>query len=286
MTRFLLALILTLLPTSHAFSRTPVQEEPMITPMPVLALYCEKDPGPVNPGGGRGYSMDMLKAEFGCEPAEGIGLTFVVIDEEFDWEHPEASEPEVTAESWYGRCDTDSTGMCQLEAPNSLEQLIGVNLHEGTVKPGYVPAKWLPTTQNITEFAGYGLILVPADPATPVGDDPKDHQTLALLIQEGDEPTSMLTSWTYDDADKEASETGLPLLLATTEGGWVSNVIAPNSTVEIGLINMNQGTQPQVTCGVHGQPDLKVQVDVHDTSMKITIPDTDQDVRCDINLGN
>src|SRR5699024_9718506 len=54
---------LMLVAPGSALGQTP--DVPM-SEMPVMALYCERDPGPFNPGGGRGVSPDELEERYGC----------------------------------------------------------------------------------------------------------------------------------------------------------------------------------------------------------------------------
>lgn len=272
MPRILFALLVALTTLAMPAAAQP-SPEPMMTEMPVAAMYCDSDPGPFNPGGGRGYSLEDMKARFGCVPAEDVSLTFVLVDDEFDFEHPDKNDPDVTAESWYQRCTIDAEGGCTVNAPNGFEFLLGVNLHTGTVRPGYEPVKMLPTTQNVTEFAGYGLIFVPSDGAT-VSDDPAENQTLALQLTTDGEPVEGLTSWVYGDDE--------PTYLASNDGGWVSDAVEAGDEIVISGVDIELDSSADFTCAVDGDAGVEVEVHLHEGDLHITVPETQADIRCDL----
>lgn len=275
MLRFVFALMLVVLPGSQIASAQSESRE--FRDMPVIVFYCDEDPGRIEAGGGKDPSPDVLLAEGLCTPAEGVAVTFLMVNDDWDFEEDELAAEidwEVDEDSWFARCDTDANGYCALNSPTGFDIVLGVVLHEGTVLPGYTPAFFPHTTHNFTEFAGWGLALIPEDGAASPQADVADHQTLALNITHNGEPGIVLTEWEINDEDDD-------MYLATSEGGWVSTIVAANDTVEIGLINLDDDIA--VYCTTTTRP--AVEVDVHvddDGDLQIQIPDTEDDIRCDV----
>lgn len=173
--------------------------------MPVLVLYCERDPGGVNPAGGRGRAPGE-HGQFGCRPADGVALTFR--SERLDW---------------FGRCDTDDDGECEITTPTGPppDYELEVAVHMATVESGYAPETLIGRAANFTEFAGYGLVLLPDD------DGPEERTPLAVnvaICEDGStaegcerEPTDALVQASPGEITAE----GYPWL-ATNDEGWVS----------------------------------------------------------------
>lgn len=278
MLRFLFALMLIALPTTQAANaQTPDRS---YTDMPVYILYCDEDPGRINAGGGKAPSPQQLIEDGTCTPAEGVALTFVLADDDWDFEEDELADEiewDVEDDAWFNRCDADANGFCALNSPTGFDIVIGVVLHEGTVLPGYEPAFFQRGTHNFTEFAGYGLALIPADGTTPEGTT-DDHQTLALNITQDGEPGIVLTNWEINEKDND-------LYLSTTEGGWVSSIVAAGDVVQIELVNFDDDAEVNVVCGANDDATISVESRVDDDGeLTITIPDTDSDIRCDVSF--
>lgn len=277
MSRILIALILLSTPLMIAPGATPERE---MREMPVMVLYCDEDPGTINVGGGKEPDPKQLVESDRCTPAEGVSLTFVLVNEDWDFE---TDDPEdnwhVDANSWFARCDMDVTGMCQLNSPVGFDIVLGVFLHDATVKPGYEPANFRLTTQNYTEFAGYGLAILPTgEPMGEIG----DHQTVALHVTNNSEPTSVLTKWDIDANDNDA-------YLATNADGWVSTVADTDSIIELEVINLPADAQVTASCSANDDASVEVTVtpDSDDPrEMELQIPTTDSDIRCDIQISN
>ena len=158
MIRLLSLFILMILPiaTPAMAAQTP---ERSFSDMPVQVLYCDQDPGRISPGGGKDAPPDALISSGECTPGEGVSLTFVLASDDWDFENDDPAEEidwEVEDNAWFARCDMDAEGKCALNSPLGFDIVIGVVLHENTVKPGYEPAFFQPVTHNYTEFAGYG----------------------------------------------------------------------------------------------------------------------------------
>lgn len=278
MLRFLFTLMLVALPTTQATSaQTP---ERGYSDMPVYVLYCDEDPGRINAGGGKAPSPEQLVEEGTCTPAEGVSLTFVLADDDWDFEEDELAaeiEWDVEDDGWFDRCDIDANGFCALNSPTGFDIVIGVVLHEGTVLPGYESAFFQRGTHNFTEFAGYGLALIPADGTVPEGTT-DDHQTLALNIAQDGEPGVVLTEWEINDEDND-------LFLATTDGGWVSHIVAAGDDIQIDLVNIDDDADFTVTCGANDDASVSVESSIDDEGeLLISIPDTESDIRCDVAL--
>ncbi len=276
MLRMMIALLLLSVPSALATTPTPES----MREMPVMVLYCESDPDGVQVGGGKDPAPEQLIASGQCTPAEGVALTFVLVRDDFDFE---TSEPEddwdIDANSWFARCDMDAEGRCQLTSPGEFNNVLGVFLHDATVKPGYEPANFRTTTINATEFAGYGLALIPtADTNDTVG-EVADHQTLALNITSNGKPASVLTEWDIDDAHDDAD-----MYLATNAEGWVSAITAPKQKVEIELVNMPDSAHVTAACSANDDASVKVTVQVDENDLEIAVPDTSSDIRCDVQV--
>jgi hypothetical protein len=278
MIRLLALLLLFLMPATPQATAQPSRE---LSEMPVMVLYCDTDPGRINPGGGRGLSPEQLLESGGCTPAEGVSLTFVLADTDWDFEKDKPAEEiewNVQEDGWFDRCDIDAGGMCALNSPVGFDIVIGVVLHENTVKPGYTPAFFPSTTHNYTEFAGYGLALIPDAEYTGTGTETADHQTLALNITQSDAPAKVLTEWQFND---EADDT----YLATNTDGWASNVIAAGDHIKIDLVNVGDDAQLTVGCSGVDDRSIVVEYEVDDEGdLVIDVPDTASDIRCDITI--
>lgn len=278
MLRFLFALLLVTIPATQAASaQTP---DRTYSDMPVYVLYCDNDPGRINAGGGKAPSPEQLIEEGTCTPAQGVSLTFVIADDNWDFEEDELADEiewDVQEDAWFNRCDIDANGFCALNSPTGFDIVIGVVLHEGTVLPGYEPAFFQRGTHNFTEFAGYGLALIPADGTTPDGTT-DDHQTLALNITQDGEPGKVLTEWEINDEESD-------LYLSTSEGGWVSDIVAAGDDVQIDLLNIEDDAEVSVVCGANDDASVSVDSQVDDDGeLHITVPNTDSDIRCDVSI--
>lgn len=278
MIRLLSVLILLMLPaTSLAGSaQTP---ERSFSDMPVQVLYCDQDPGRISPGGGKDPSPDSLVSSGECTPGEGVSLTFVLASDDWDFETDDPAEEidwEVEDDAWFARCDMDAEGKCALESPQGFDIVIGVVLHENTVKPGYEPAFFQPVTHNFTEFAGYGLVLIPEDGYTGTATEVGDHQTLALSITSDGAPAEILTEWEFNDDDDT------DIYLASNTDGWVSNVIAGGDHIEIDLMNVTDDTEISIGCSGVDDPYIDLEFDLDGNDLTIDIPETESDVRCDL----
>lgn len=277
MLRLVLTLMLVALPSSQVASAQ--WPERGYTDMPVIVLYCDEDPGRVHAGGGADPSPDVLVESGLCTPAEGVALTFVLADDDWDFETDKPDDEiswDVKDDGWFNRCDTDANGYCALNSPAGFDIVIGVVLHESTVLPGYEPAFFQRGTHNFTEFAGYGLALIPTDGnATPEATT-ADHQTLALNITQDGEPGFVLTEW---DINNESND----IYLATNDDGWVSNIVAAGDQIKIDLLNIDDDADISLVCGANDDPDVSVESQVNDDgALEIIVPDTDSDIRCDV----
>lgn len=277
MLRLVLTLMLIALPSSQAVhAQWP---ERAYTDMPVLVLYCDEDPGRFNPGGGKDPAPETFVESGLCTPAEGVALTFVLADDDWDFETDKLADEiswDVKDDGWFNRCDTDANGFCALNSPAGFDIVLGVVLHESTVLPGYEPAFFQRGTHNFTEFAGYGLALIPADGEATPDATPADHQTLALNITQGGEPGFVLTEW-------EINDEGEDIFLATTTDGWVSNIVTAGDEIEIDLVNISDDADISVSCGANDDPDVAVVSSVNEVGkLEIVVPDTESDIRCDV----
>lgn len=279
MLSLILTILLTLIPaTPVAAAQT---DDRAYTDMPVMVLYCQDDPGRINPAGGKDPSPQQLVESGRCTPAEGVALTFVLADNDWDFETDELADEiewDVEDDAWFKRCDTGADGMCAVNSPSGFDIVIGVVLHDNTVPPGYTPAFFQRGTHNYTEFAGYGLALIP-DTATPAG-EVADHQTLALNIIQNGEPATVLTEWEINDKDTDT-------YLATNADGWVSKIVAANDSVQIDLVNVDEGAEVTVACSANDDAAVTVESSVDDDGeLTIAVPETESDIRCDIAIAN
>ena len=280
MINLIATILLILIPATQV---NALQDDRTYTDMPVMVLYCENDPGRINPAGGKSPSPQQLVESGQCTPAEGVALTFVLADDDWDFENDDLAdgiEWDVQDDGWFNRCDTDAEGMCQLNSPTGFDIVIGVVLHNNTVTPGYTPAFFQRGTHNYTEFAGYGLALIPEDAGTTPEGDVSDHQTLALNITEQGEPANVLTEWEINDEDSDT-------YLATNSDGWVSNIVAANDEVQIDLVNIDDSADVTVSCGANDDARVTVEASVDDDGeLTISVPDTGSDIRCDITVNS
>ena len=278
MLRYLFALLL-MFPLS-AQPLVAESTERSFSDMPVMVLYCDEDPGRLNVGGGKAPAPEELIENGSCRPAEGVALTFVLADDDWDFETDKPADEiewDVEDDGWFARCDIDATGRCALNSPVGFDIVIGAVLHEGTVLPGYEPAFFQRGTHNFTEFAGYGLALIPGDAATPDATI-SDHQTLALNITQNGEPASVLTEWEINDKDSD-------LYLATNADGWVSAIISGGDDISIDLVNIDDDAEISLFCSAFDDPNATVEFAVsNDGDLEISVPATNSDVRCDIQV--
>lgn len=281
MIRFILALVLSLIPAAHVATAESGERE--LRDMPVYVYYCDEDPGRIEAGGGKGPAPESLLESGLCRPGEGVAVTFVLADNEWDFEKDDPAEEiewDVEDDAWFARCDIDSTGRCDLNSPVGFDIVIGVVLHDSTVIPGYTPAFFQGATHNFTEFAGWGLALVPADGEVDPNATTADHQTLALNITRSGDPAIVLTEWEIND---EAND----LFLATSDGGWVSAIVAANDQVEIELVNIDDDADVTLVCGANDDADATVEFHLDDDgNLHISIPDTESDIRCDVTIAD
>ena len=274
MLRFVLTLMLVALPSTQiVYAQWP---ERAYTDMPVLVLYCDEDPGRINPGGGKDPAPQTLVENGLCTPAEGVALTFVLADDDWDFETDKLADEiswDVQDDGWLNRCDTDVEGFCALNSPAGFDIVIGVVLHEGTVLPGYEPAFFQRGTHNFTEFAGYGLALIPTDGEATPDATVADHQTLALNITQDGEPGFVLTEWELNDENDD-------IYLATNTDGWVSNIIAAGDEINIDLLGVDVSS---ISCGANDDSSVTVDSRVNDNGeLEIVVPETESDIRCDV----
>lgn len=281
MLRFAFTLMLIVLPSVQLASAQNADRTH--TDMPVVVLYCDEDPGRIQAGGGKDPSPQSLVESGLCTPAEGVALTFVLADDDWDFEKDDPAEEidwDVQNDGWFNRCDTDAEGFCALNSPTGFDIVLGVVLHEGTVLPGYEPAFFQRTTHNFTEFAGWGLALIPGDAEVDPDSTTADHQTLALNVTLNNEPATVLTQWEINDEDDDT-------YLATNSDGWVSNIVAAGDVIEIDLLHFDDDTSIGLTCGANDDPNASVDFHVDDDGdLRITVPDTDSDIRCDVTIPN
>jgi hypothetical protein len=274
----MLALLLLVSPTIATATAQPSRE---LRDMPVMVLYCDDDPGGVHIEGGMDPAPETLIESGQCTPAEGVALTFVLVNNDWDFEEDDPEEDwDVDADSWFARCDMDADGLCQLNSPVGFDIVLGVFLHDATVKPGYEPVGFRTTTHNFTEFSGYGLALIPTADTADAAGDVADHQTLALNITEDDSPANILTEWDIEGIDDD-----LDTYLATNADGWVSAVTAPKQKIEIDLVNVHDMAMVNAVCSANDDASVTVQVSVGiDGDLTITVPDTASDIRCDVEI--
>lgn len=278
MIRLISALLLFLLPaTPQATAQSDTRD---FSDMPVMVVYCDQDPGRINPGGGRGPSPEQLVASGECTPAEGVSLTFVLADDDWDFETDDLAEEidwEVDDDSWFARCDMDAEGTCALNSPVGFDIVIGVVLHTNTVTPGYEPAFFPSTTHNFTEFTGYGLALIPEEGYTGTATDVADHQTLALNITHNGEPADALTEWNFEESEDD------DIYLATNSDGWVSNVIAADDQIEIDIVNITDDAEIVIACSGVDDPEIAIDFEMSDDNeLALRVPNTESDIRCDL----
>lgn len=276
MLRLFFVLILGLLPFAHAANaQTPDRD---YSDMPVYVLYCDEDPGRINAGGGMAPSPEQLIEAGTCTPAEGVALTFVLADDDWDFEEDELAEDiewDVDDDAWFNRCDADANGFCPLNSPMGFDIVLGVVLHENTVLPGYEPAFFSSTTHNFSEFAGYGLAFIPEAGTTPTGTT-DDYQTLALNITYNGDPANALTEWEINDESDD-------LYLATSEGGWVSAIVAPNDVVQIDIVTgYYDDADYTVACSANDDANHSLDVQIDEEDFTVSVGDTTSDIRCDI----
>lgn len=280
MLRLFITLVLLALPATQATHAQTMARD--FSDMPVYVLYCDEDPGRINAGGGKAPSPEQLIEEGTCTPAEGVALTFVLAVDDWDFETDELADEiewDVQDDAWFNRCDTDANGFCALNSPMGFDIVIGVVLHEGTVLPGYEPAFFQRGTHNFTEFAGYGLALIPVDGEATPHATTADHQTLALNITQDGEPGVVLTEWEINGESND-------LYLATSEGGWVSGIVAAGDEIEIDLVNIDDDAEVSVVCGANDDPGVSVESRMNDEgNLEIVVPDTESDIRCDLSIG-
>lgn len=277
MFRFIFAFILVALPGTQVASAE--DRDLQFSDMPVYVLYCDEDPGRINAGGGKAPSPEQLIEDGSCIGAEGVSLTFVLAEDDWDFEKDDPADEiewDVEDDAWFDRCDIDASGFCALNSPVGFDIVLGVVLHESTMLPGYEPAFFQRATHNFTEFAGYGLALIPAEDTTPEGTT-DDHQTLALNITQDSEPGIVLTEWDFNNQDDT------DIFLATNTDGWVSNIVAAGDEIEIDLVNINDDAEVNVVCGANDDPNLHVESRVDDDGdLHISVPNTESDIRCDV----
>lgn len=279
MIRLFITLLLLTVPGSAVVSAQT--SERAYTDMPVYVLYCDEDPGRINAGGGKSPSPQELIANGTCTPAEGVAVTFVLAEDDWNFETDDPAEEidwDVQDDGWFNRCDIDAEGFCALNSPAGFDIVLGVVLHENTVKPGYEPAFFQRATHNFTEFAGWGLALVPTDSATP-GAEPADHQTLSLNVTQNGEPASVLTEWEFNDKDSDT-------YLATNAEGWVSNIVNAGDVIDIDLANIDDHEAISMVCSANDDASLEVSFAVDGDDLTITVPETESDLRCDISIGS
>ena len=277
MIRLLMLIAMLILPATPQATAEETRRD--FSDMPVMVVYCDTDPGRINPGGGKDPSPESLIASGECTPAEGVALTFVLADDDWDFEKDKPADEidwDVKDDAWFERCDIAADGTCALNSPVGLDVIIGVVLHENTVKPGYVPAFFPATTHNFSEFAGYGLALIPEEGYTGTATEVGDHQTLALKITHNDEPGKVLTEWEFNDKEHD-------IYLATNSDGWVSNIIAADDRVDINLVNVSDDAEVTIGCSGVDDPAIAIEFEVdEDNDLVLQVPDTESDIRCDL----
>lgn len=280
MLRFFITLLLLIVPGS--MTAAAQSSERAYTDMPVYVLYCDEDPGRLNPGGGKSPSPEELIASGQCSPAEGVAVTFVMADNDWNFETDDPAEEidwDVEDDGWFNRCDIDANGFCALNSPAGFDIVLGVVLHENTVRPGYEPAFFQRATHNFTEFAGWGLALIPADATATPDTEPADHQTLSLNVIQNGEPASVLTEWEFNDNDSDT-------YLATNAEGWVSNIVTPGDVVDVELVNIDDNAVISVECSANDDANIDVAFIVDGDEVTVTIPETESDIRCDVTIAN
>lgn len=281
MLRLLITLVMIALPEAHIASAQ--HDERTHSDMPVIVLYCDEDPGRIQAGGGKDPAPESLVESGLCTPAAGVALTFVLADDDWNFEEDDlATEVEwnVQEDGWFNRCDTDAEGFCTLNSPTGFDIVIGVVLHEGTVLPGYEPAFFQRGTHNFTEFAGFGLALVPTDAGATPDANVADHQTLALNIIINGEPGAVLTEWAFNGEHNDT-------YLATNAGGWVSTVISANDDLDITLVNIDDDADISLVCAANDDTNVTVSYQAgNHGDLQIQIPDTVSDIRCDVSISD
>lgn len=280
MLRFIVAFLLVSLPATHLVNAESGERE--LRDMPVYVFYCDDDPGRIQAGGGMGPAPEELLESGLCRPAEGVAVTFLVAVDEWDFEEDELADEiawDVQDDAWFDRCDIDGTGRCMLNSPVGFDIVLGVVLHESTVVPGYTPAFFQQGTHNFSEFAGWGLALIPDGEHVSSDAAVADHQTLALNITDNGEPGIVLTEWEINDAQND-------LFLATSEGGWVSNIVGVGDDITINLVNIDDDAMTAIVCGANDDASVSIESRVDDNgNLHITVPETESDIRCDVTIS-
>jgi hypothetical protein len=269
---FLLALMLglpgvTAISAAALATASAQTEEPHMLDLPVLVAYCERDPGSkLQPGGGR-FDPEQVMKDHGCQPAQDISVTV-------------SSERGDEETDFFARCETDDDGLCRVEAPTDPERELLVAVHMSTVEPGFTRNEAVTPTVHFSEFTGVGIALLPdREVLGQKTDDLPERRTLAVKVEEGEDPASVLTQL----SEGEVSIDEFPWL-ATNDEGWVS--------YDLGIF---QSDTVDLMIDVEGEPEFACSDIDHGGSLKakwiegregdflrITLPDTDGDINCDV----
>lgn len=268
----LVALLLAVAFPGDARAQAPGVDVPM-SEMPVLVLYCEEDPGPVSPGGGRGLSPDRLREKFDCRPGAGVALTF-----------------SNQAIDWFLRCDMDQNGECMANTPVGPppKYELDVAVHLATVDPGYAPKELVGTAANYTEFAGYGVVLLPTGATTPLPDG--ERQTLAVNVarcedgSDAEECKRKPVEALVQASAGEMTAEGHPWL-ATNDEGWVSfdRVELEGKTIDLML---QTDRKPRFACtdAKSGERLATEWIEGREGNFIRLTPISDGNISCDVTL--
>lgn len=271
--RQMLALLLAFLMLPATMQATAVlaqDDEVHMLDLPILVAECNRDPGKeLQPGGGR-FDPAQVLDDHECGRAEGVSVTV---------SHRPTDEDDL---DFFARCETGDDGMCAIEAPTDPERELMVAVHLSTVTPGFAPAEPITTTVHYSEFTGVGIALLP-DPdldEDALADLP-ERRTLAVKVTRDDEPAEVLTQL----SEGETSIEGFPWL-ATNEDGWVSYDLGlfEGKTVDLML---DVDDEPGFACSdidEGGSLETEWIEGFEGTFLRITLPETDGDINCEIAL--
>lgn len=271
MRRMLVSLIaLLLFPGVTGLAARAQDETVHMLDLPIMVAECNRDPGRnLQPGGGRFNPVDVLD-EYECGRAEGVSVTVYHLPTEDD------------DLDFFARCETDKDGLCTVNAPTDPMRKLTVVVHMSTVTPGFAPAEPATTTVHYTEFTGVGIALLP-DPEldeTELAALP-ERRTLALKIEQDGKPFEVLTQLSEGEITNENAS-----WLATNEDGWVSYDLGLFETDAVDLM-LDVDGEPTIACSVIDTGDaLETEwiEGIQGEFTRITLPDTDGDIRCDVSL--
>lgn len=266
-----IATILILL-TGPAGTATAQSDDAMMYELPIIIAACEDDPGnKIQPGGGR-YAPEKVMERYHCTPVEGVSVTVSNLDIDF-----------------FGRCETDDDGQCDVVAPMDPERELDVAIHMSTVPVGLAPKKVVNQTVHYTEFTGIGIPLFSQAGTTPDADD-EERTTIAVNVAECEdgsndkgcerEPVDALVQASAGEITAE----GQPWL-ATNDDGWVSwdRALLGDDSIDLML---RTDTKPRFACSdVDSGDRLDTEwIEGREGNFIRVNPETNGDITCDITL--